>query len=76
MRLRSSFLRAKAGKSVAPPPPPPAPRQLTVVKGDCLWRLSGAHLGDAHGWRRLYEANRARIRNPDLIYPGQVFELP
>lgn len=59
-----------------PPPPPPAPKQLRVVKGDCLWRLSAAHLGDAEGWRRLYEANRDKIRNPDLIYPGQVFELP
>lgn len=59
-----------------PPPPPPAPKQLTVVKGDCLWRLSEAQLGDAHAWRRIFEANRGRIRNPDLIYPGQVLELP
>lgn len=64
----------------APPPvveaPPPAPRQLTVVRGDCLWRLSATHLGDPLAWRRLYDANRGKIRNPDLIYPGQAFELP
>lgn len=59
-----------------PTPPPPAPKRLTVVKGDCLWRLSAAHLGDPHAWRRLYEANRGSIRDPDLIHPGQVFELP
>lgn len=66
-----------------PPPPPPAPpspapalKQLTVAKGDCLWRLSAAHLGDPNAWRRLYETNRGKIRNPDLIYPGQTIELP
>jgi nucleoid-associated protein YgaU len=59
-----------------PPPPPPAPRKLTVQKGDCLWRLAASHLGDAQAWRKLFEANRERIRNPDLIYPGQTFELP
>lgn len=59
-----------------PPPPPPAPKQLTVAEGDCLWRLSSTHLGDPHAWRRLFEANRGRIRNPDLIFPGQVLDLP
>lgn len=67
--------------SPPPPPPPPtpgaaAPKQLTVAKGDCLWNLSASHLGGAQAWRRLFEANRGKIRNPDLIYPGQVLELP
>lgn len=67
---------APAPEPPPPPPPPPAPKQLTVVKGDCLWCLSATHLGDAQAWRRLYEANRDKIRNPDLIYPGQVLDLP
>jgi LysM repeat protein len=67
---------APAPEPPPPPPPPPAPRQLTVAKGDCLWRLSSTHLGDPHAWRRLLEANRGKIQNPDLIFPGQVIELP
>lgn len=69
-----------AAEAPAPPPPAPAPapslRQITVARGDCLWQLSEKHLGDAQAWRRLHEANQTTIRNPDLIYPGQVFELP
>jgi len=74
-----------APAAVEPPPPPPpppasvpapAPRQLTVVRGDCLWRLSATHLGDPLAWRRLFDSNRSRIRNPDRIYPGQILELP
>lgn len=63
-----------------PPPPPaptaPAPRRVTVVRGDCLWRLSATHLGDPTAWRRLFDSNRRAIRNPDRIYPGQILELP
>ena len=48
----------------------------TVVKGDCLWRIAQSHLGSGLRWSEIYEANRDQIRDPDLIYPDQVFEIP
>ena len=48
----------------------------TVVKGDCLWRIARSHLGSGLRWSEIYEANRDQIRDPDLIYPDQVFEIP
>lgn len=47
-----------------------------VKEGDCLWFIARAYLGRGREWRSIYEANRDQIRNPDLIYPGQVFTFP
>jgi len=50
----------------------------TVVPGDCLWRIaaSGDVYGNAGRWQRLYRANQKKIKNPDLVYPGQVLTIP
>jgi nucleoid-associated protein YgaU len=50
----------------------------TVRSGDSLWRIAsrGEVYGQGTRWRRLYEANRDRIRNPDRIYPGQEIQIP
>jgi len=66
------------------------PDRWTVVTGQCFWsiaeRVLAAHLGHEPGaaeivpyWRRLIDANRSVLAhrdNPDLIFPGQVFEVP
>jgi nucleoid-associated protein YgaU len=51
-------------------------RRLHVVRGDNLWNIARAHYGE--GWRHtmIFEANKDQIRNPNLIYPGQVFSIP
>jgi nucleoid-associated protein YgaU len=51
-------------------------RRLHVVRGDNLWNIARAHYGE--GWRHtlIFEANKDQIRNPHLIYPGQVFIVP
>ncbi|MCW5735759.1 MAG: LysM peptidoglycan-binding domain-containing protein [Enhydrobacter sp.] len=51
-------------------------RRLFVVRGDNLWNIARAHYGE--GWRHtmIFEANKDQIRNPHLIYPGQVFSIP
>lgn len=54
----------------------PGDRTHTVMSGDTLSRLARLYYQDAGAWRRIYEANRDRIRNPDLIYPGQVLIIP
>ncbi|MDQ8726653.1 LysM peptidoglycan-binding domain-containing protein [Bradyrhizobium sp. LHD-71] len=48
----------------------------TVSRGDSLWRLSRQAYGAGTGYAAIYKANQAQIRNPDLIYPGQIFVLP
>jgi N-acetyl-anhydromuramyl-L-alanine amidase AmpD len=62
------------------PRPAPAPARpdgtVTLRKGDTLWHLAEVHLGDATRWREIYEANRDRIKDPNLILPGQVLRLP
>jgi nucleoid-associated protein YgaU len=48
----------------------------TVSRGDSLWRISRLAYGAGTRYAVLYRANRDQIRNPNLIYPGQVFVLP
>lgn len=48
----------------------------TVSRGDSLWRISQSTYGAGTRYAVIYQANREQIRNPDLIYPGQVFVLP
>ena len=48
----------------------------TVSRGDSLWRLSQASYGAGMRYAVIYKANKEQIRNPNLIYPGQVFVMP
>ncbi|TMJ56936.1 MAG: LysM peptidoglycan-binding domain-containing protein [Alphaproteobacteria bacterium] len=48
----------------------------TVSRGDSLWRISRLTYGAGPRYAVIYSANRERIRNPNLIYPGQIFVLP
>lgn len=54
-----------------------APVQLiTVQPGNTLWGIASESYGDGVLYVRVFEANADRIRNPDLIYPGQIFSVP
>ena len=48
----------------------------TVIRGDSLWKISRHTYGDGERYPTIFGANRKQIRNPDLIYPGQIFVLP
>jgi len=50
----------------------------TVIKGECLWRIAeyATIYGDPFLWPLIYSANRDQIKDPDLIFPGQVFSVP
>jgi len=48
----------------------------TVVRGDSLWRISSKTYGSGFRYTEIHQANRKQIRDPDLIYPGQIFVLP
>lgn len=51
-------------------------RRLHIVKGDNLWNIAQAHYGA--GWRHtiIFAANKDQVKNPHLIYPGQILSLP
>ena len=69
------------------PDQPPAPlaaadvvireiQTATVVRGDSLWRISRQNFGQGIRYTQIYEANASQIRDPGLIFPGQVLVVP
>ncbi len=50
--------------------------QVTVQPGNTLWGIASKTYGDGILYVRVFEANKDRIRDEDLIYPGQVFTIP
>ena len=53
------------------------PAEVYVVKkGDTLWAISGVFLKQPWRWPEVWKLNQDEIRNPHLIYPGQVFTIP
>jgi uncharacterized protein YidB (DUF937 family) len=78
-RPRPDFSNVQAGaSSTARPPAPPAPpeRWYTVEAGDSLSKIAKRYYGDAQQWRRIYDANREAVKDPDLIHPGQKLRIP
>ncbi|MEW6196280.1 MAG: LysM peptidoglycan-binding domain-containing protein [Bacteroidota bacterium] len=57
-----------------------APKEIayTVVRGDHLWGIAKKkeHYDNPFAWPIIYKANRDQIKNPDLIYPKQIFKIP
>jgi nucleoid-associated protein YgaU len=49
---------------------------ITVQPGNTLWEISNQAYGDGTFFVKLFEANAEKIRDPNLIYPGQVFSIP
>ncbi len=49
---------------------------VTVQPGFTLWAIAEDRYGSGISYVRVFEANRDRIRDPDLIYPGQIFDVP
>ena len=47
-----------------------------VTRGDSLWALSRLAYGDGNRYAVIFNANREKIRNPNLIYPGQTVVMP
>ncbi|MGM0583134.1 MAG: LysM peptidoglycan-binding domain-containing protein [Pseudomonadota bacterium] len=69
-RIEAPFRREPAEAVAA------APGRVVVQPGSNLWTIARRSYGRGVRYTLIYEANRDRIRDPDLIYPGQVFDLP
>ena len=69
-RAETQFTRAN------PATASPANTVVSVEVGNSLWRIARRVYGAGVQYSVIYDANREQIRNPDLIYPGQVFFVP
>jgi nucleoid-associated protein YgaU len=54
----------------------PTARMYIVQSGDSLSKISKKFYGDANKWKRIFEANRDVVKNPDLIQPGWKLQIP
>ena len=78
-RLVSPFKREdreKLAALIAPSSSPVRINIVTVQPGNTLWAIARKRYGDGLLYVRVFEANRDKIKDPDLIYPGQLFDLP
>lgn len=57
-------------------PAPSTNQTYTVKKGDCLWNIAKKFYGKGSKYTVIYNANKSKIKNPNLIYPGQVLTIP
>ncbi len=67
-RVETPFSRAAFAEA--------APGNIVVQPGNSLWRIARRTYGHGLHYTLIFEANKEQIRDPDLIYPGQVFALP
>jgi nucleoid-associated protein YgaU len=89
-RVELPFLREEAAKVAAAEPvvatpdapaaiaakKPLGPDRVVIQPGNNLWKLSRVIYGKGINYTIIYEANKDQIRNPNKIYPGQIFAAP
>lgn len=71
--------KKKTTKKKSKPKRPAAKKKTktyTVKSGDCLWNIAKRFYGNGAQYIKIYNANRGKIKNPNLIYPGQVLTIP
>jgi len=54
----------------------PRIQKITIQPGSTLWALAEANYGEGALYIQIFEANKEYIKDPDLIYPGQIFSIP
>lgn len=51
-------------------------KKYIVQQDDWLWKISRNEYGTALGWEKIYQANKDKIKDPNIIFPGQEFIIP
>lgn len=51
-------------------------REYTIKSGDSLSKIAKRFYGNAGEWEKIYKANQDKIKDPNLIYPGQKIVIP
>jgi hypothetical protein len=51
-------------------------KMIVVAPGNSLWRIARRLYGTGEAYTVIFQANKGNIKDPDLIYPGQVFQIP
>jgi len=76
--LRAEELLQRTGVVTASRPPAVQPERYAVQRGDTLWGISGREqiYHNPFMWPLIYKANSQQIRDPDLIFPRQIFVIP
>lgn len=69
-------VRVARAMGPAPAMTVPQGRRYVVRRGNNLWWIARRTYGEGVQYSVIFDANRKQIRDPDLIYPGQVFKLP
>lgn len=54
----------------------PEVRTHTVVSGETLSKIAKQYYGNANAWPKIFDANKDKLKNPDLIHPGQILKIP
>lgn len=70
-RIELPFMRAEAQR-----PATAGETRIIVQPGNSLWRIARHRYGEGQRFTTIYSANKEQIRDPNLIYPGQVFAMP
>lgn len=73
---KADFSDVTSGQSSSASIDSASTQTYTVKSGDSLSKIAKHVYGDASKWRRIFEANRDKIKDPDLIHPGQEFTIP
>jgi nucleoid-associated protein YgaU len=74
---QQSQATAKPAQPVnAPKPAAPAPRDYVIQSGDSLSKIARQFYGNANDWQKIYQANKDKIKDPNMIHPGQKIIIP
>jgi nucleoid-associated protein YgaU len=71
-----NFSDVQSGASSTVPETAPMFKTYTIVSGDSLSKIAKREYGNANDWRRIFEANRDLLKDPDKIFPGQNIKIP
>jgi nucleoid-associated protein YgaU len=70
------FSNVQSGASSTAEQAEPTFKTYEIKSGDSLSKIAKREYGNANDWRRIYEANKDTIKDPDKIFPGQTIKIP